>query len=112
MPTREEVMQQICDLVSSGAGERIPSDVEATVRNRYAGWIETKKQGVATAPIDIWDQEDGRKLQRQFERIGKSAAKRAKDGKKDKIGEEDYVAAFTEVESTSDCPHCPEPPGT
>lgn len=112
MPTREEVMQQICDLVGSGAGEQISSEVEATLRSRYFAWIEKKKEGVATAPIEIWDQEDGRKIQRQFERIGKSAAKKAKDKNKGKIGKDDYETAFTEVESTSDCPHCPEPPGT
>jgi hypothetical protein len=111
MPTKEEVMQQIFELVARGAGEEISSEVQASLRNRYFSWIDKKKEGVATAPIEIWDQEDGRKIQRQFERIGRSAVRIAKDKQKDKAAKDDYETAFAEVESTSPCPHCPEPSG-
>jgi hypothetical protein len=107
MPTREEVMDHICQLFTAGSGEPISSDVRTELESRYLGWIETKKPAAPAKPIEVWEQKDGKDLQKKFEQIGERAAKKAKDKKKAKIEKDDCVEASVEVESESDCPYCP-----
>lgn len=110
MPNQDEIMQQICHLVSTGAGAPLSSEVETTLHDRYSRWIGEKKPGVPTSPMDIWDAEEGKGLQKKFEKIGRTFAEK-QGQKKDKIGTADCTQACREVEATSACPHCPDPPG-
>lgn len=104
-------MQQIIQLVQEGA-EQTPLSVEAdaALRARYFNWIVDKKDGVPTTPIEIWEKPGGKEIQKQVKKIGKLAAKLAKDKGKDKIDRGDAKTASMEVESTSPCPHCPVAP--
>ncbi|HEY7213598.1 MAG TPA: hypothetical protein VIC28_03160 [Thermoanaerobaculia bacterium] len=104
MPTQDEIMQQIINLVGAGAGTALSAEVQDALRERYYAWIARKKKGNSTSPQDIWDGEDGKKIQKQFEKIGKHLA-----GKK-KPGKADVHEAGRKVEAASDCPHCPDPP--
>lgn len=109
MPSQEEIMEQICKLVSSGAGAPLPAEAESALRKRYSGWITEKKTGVPTSPMDIWDTEDGKGLQGKFETIGRTFAEK-QGQKKDKIGAADCTTeACREIEAASACPHCPDP---
>lgn len=101
MPTQEEIMQQIISLVGAGAGATLSAELQDALRSRYFDWIVEKKSGVPTSPQEIWDAEDGKKIQKQIERIGKRLA-----GKKPH-GKADLEEASRFVENDSDCPHCP-----
>ena len=101
MPSQDEIMQHILDLVSKGAGVALTSEEQSDLHERYYDWIAKKKTGVPTSPQEIWEAGDGEKIQKQFERIGREMTRQ----KKLHIN----VAAAT-VESLSDCPHCPDPP--
>ena len=109
MPTQDEVMQEIVRLVGDGAGMPLAGESESHLRERYFNWIVTKKADAPSSPLDSWDKSDGKALQKRFESIGKTAAKKAKDKKKDKIERRDCGEACTEIETTSDCPYCPDP---
>jgi len=108
--TQEEIMQQIIQLVREGAeGTTLSAEAEAALRGRYFDWIVKKKDGVPTKPIEIWEQKEGKDIQKQIKKIGQAAAKKAKDQGKNKIDGGDAKLAYTEVEDTSPCPHCPAP---
>ena len=111
MPTQSEILEQIVRLVGDGSGAPVTAEVEAALRTRYSEWIVTPGKKVATRPIDIWEEEDGRKIQKKFHEIGRLAAKKSKDKNKGKIEAVDCTEACREVESsvTSECPHCPDP---
>jgi hypothetical protein len=103
MPTQEEIMQQIISLVGAGAGSTLSAEVQDALRTRYYDWIVEKKSGVPTSPREIWDAEAGKKIQKQLEKIGKHMAEKKQ---LDKAG---FSTASRQVETTSDCPHCPDP---
>ncbi|HSF41442.1 MAG TPA: hypothetical protein VLT87_16705 [Thermoanaerobaculia bacterium] len=109
MPTQDEVMQQIVQLVGTGAEMPLTGESESGLRARYFTWIVTKKADAPSSPLDAWDGSDGKDLQKKFKAIGKCAAQKAKDQKKDKIDRHDCGEACTEIETTSDCPYCPDP---
>ncbi len=107
---QEEIMQHIIQLVREGAeGTSLSSEAETVLRTRYFDWIAKKKDGVPTKPIEIWEQKEGKDIQKQIKKIGQAAAKLAKDKGKDKIDGGDAKTAYTEIEDTSPCPHCPAP---
>jgi hypothetical protein len=99
MPTQEAIMQQIIGLVGAGAGTTLSDEMQETLRTRYYEWIVRKKDGVPTTPQEIWDDEPGKRIQKQFEKIGKRMG-----GKHTKA---DLHEASLQVENESDCPHCP-----
>lgn len=106
-------MQQIIQLVREGAeGTSLSSEAETVLHTRYFDWIVRQKDGVPTRPIEIWEQKEGKDIQKQIKKIGHAAAKKAKDNGKDKIDGGDAKLAYTEVEDTSPCPHCPAPEPT
>ncbi|HYO13533.1 MAG TPA: hypothetical protein VE685_10095 [Thermoanaerobaculia bacterium] len=107
MPTQEQVMQRIYELFSEGSGEPISAEAKDALRSRYFDWIVTKKDEAPGAPIDVWDDGDGKDLQKRFQEVGK----KAKEKKKDKIGKTECEAAYTQVEQESECPYCPDPIG-
>lgn len=109
--TQEEIMQQIIQLVREGA-EEIPlsAEAETALRTRYFNWIVTKKDGVPTKPIEIWEKQEGKDIQKQVKKIGQAAAKLAKDKGKDRIDSGDTRTASLDVEQNSPCPHCPVAP--
>ncbi|HKV12805.1 MAG TPA: hypothetical protein VJ725_31970 [Thermoanaerobaculia bacterium] len=111
MPTQSEVLEQIVRLVGDGAGAPVASEVAAALRARYSEWLVTPGKKVKTRPIDVWEEEDGKKIQAKFQEIGRRMVKKSKDKKKDKIDSADCTEACREVETaaTSDCPHCPDP---
>src|SRR6185503_11563258 len=74
MPTQDEIMQQIINLVGGGAGTTLSAEVQDALRERYYAWITRKKKNVPTSPQDIWDAEAGKKIQKQLEKIGKHLA--------------------------------------
>lgn len=110
--TQEEIMQQIIQLVREGA-EEIPlsAEAETALRTRYFNWIVEKKEGVPTRPIDVWEKQEGKAIQQQVKKIGKAAAKLAKDKGKKEVDGGDTRTAYLEVEQNSECPHCPITPG-
>jgi hypothetical protein len=107
MPTQDQVMQRIYELFSEGAGEPISAEARDALRSRYFDWIIKKKDKAPAAPIDVWDDGDGKDLQGKFQEVGK----KAKEKKKDKIGKTETEEASLQVEQESKCPYCPEPIG-
>jgi hypothetical protein len=108
MPTQDEIMAHILQLVSEGAGAPLTPEVEAALRDRYYDWIANGKKGATITPLKIWDEKDGKGLQRKFREIGEHLAAR----KKPQLGKADCVECYSEVEAASalDCPYCPDPP--
>ena len=103
MATQDEIMQNIYDLVSKGAGGgALTTEEQSALHKRYYGWIAKKKTGVATSPQDIWEAADGEKIKKQFEKIGREMVHQKKKNH--------LLAAAEMVERLSDCPHCPDPP--
>jgi hypothetical protein len=108
MPTQDEIMRQIVELVSMGSGGALSPETEAALRDRYYNWIGEVKKGNSTSPQDIWDSADGKQIQEQIKRIGKHLTEK----KKAYPSKDDCHAACHEVEVASACPHCPDlPPG-
>lgn len=109
MPTQDEIMDHILQLVSEGAGVPLMPETEAALRDRYYEWIAKGKSGATITPQKVWDEKDGKGLQRKFREIGEHLRKQAHHGKKECI--ECYSAV--EAASSFDCPYCPDlpPPG-
>ncbi len=63
--------RNIIDLVREGAGGTLAPEEEKFLRGRYYDWIVKKKDGVPTSPQEIWDTEDGKKIQKKIKEIGK-----------------------------------------
>ncbi len=107
MATQDEIMVQILQLVREGAGRPLTPEVEAALRDRYYVWIATGKKGATITPQKIWDEKEGKGLQRKFHEIGEHLAKKNKPHP----GKDDCVECYRAVEIASfDCPHCPDPP--
>ena len=86
----------------------------AVLRRRYFAWIVTPGKGKdgkdVESPQQVWADEDGHRLQRQFERIGRQAAMKALDKNKRTVSEVETLEEAKVIESDSDCPWC-RPPG-
>jgi hypothetical protein len=108
MPTQDEIMRQIVELVGTGAGTTLSAETEAALRDRYYDWIGKVKKGNTTSPQDIWDTVDGKRIQEQIKRIGRRLTE--KKEKKPYLGKDECHDACREVEVASACPHCPDPP--
>lgn len=106
MPSQDEIMQQIVELVRAGAGGGLTPAVESALRMRYYDWIVETKEGNYTTPQDIWGTDDGKKMQEQIGKIGNLLAEK----KQANLGEADCHNACRTVESASLCPHCPDDP--
>lgn len=107
MATQDEIMAQILQLVREGAGMQLTPEVEAALRDRYYDWIKNGKKGATITPQKIWDEKEGKGLQRKFHEIGEHLAKK----KKPHPGKDDCVDSYRAIEIASlDCPHCPDPP--
>jgi hypothetical protein len=108
MPSQEEIMQNIIDLVRDGAGGALTPEEESFLRDRYYDWIVNKKDGVDTTPQQVWDLEAGKKIQTQIKKIGKLFAE--KKQKKPKLDKADCAEACRTIETVSPapCPHCPD----
>ena len=52
MPTQDEIMRQIINLVGAGAGTALSDEVQDALRERYYAWITKKKENVPTSPQD------------------------------------------------------------
>jgi hypothetical protein len=100
MPSQDEIMKKILELVSTGAGVALTPEEESSLHKRYYDWIAKKKTGVPTSPQEIWETKDGEKLHKQFEKIGREMAHQKNH----------LLVAAEMVEKLSDCPHCPDPP--
>lgn len=109
MATQDEIMTQILQLVREGAGAALTPEAEAALRDRYYGWIANGKKGATIAPQKVWDEKDGKGLQRKFREIGEHLAKKNKPH----LGKDDCVECCSAVEAASllECPYCPDPPG-
>jgi hypothetical protein len=108
MATQDEIMAHILKLVGEGAGGSLTLEVETALRDRYYRWIATGKNGATITPQKIWDEKEGKGLQRKFREIGEHLAKKGKPH----LGKDDCVECYRAVEMASalDCPHCPDPP--
>ncbi|HEY2292420.1 MAG TPA: hypothetical protein VGM86_17115 [Thermoanaerobaculia bacterium] len=102
-------MAHILQLVREGAGAPLTPEVEAALRDRYYDWIAKGKKGATITPLKVWDEKDGKGLQRKFREIGEHLAKKAQHGKKECV--ECYSAV--EAAASLECPFCPDspPPG-
>jgi len=101
MPTQEEIMQQIIGLVGAGAGTTLSDEMQEALRARYYDWIVSKKDGVPSTPQEIWDDEPGKRMQRQIEGIGRRLSKA------NRFSKADLQTVILQVENESDCPYCP-----
>jgi len=106
MPTQDEIMAHILQLVHEGAGAPLTPAVEAALRDRYYDWIKNGKKGATISPQKIWDEKDGKGLQRKFREIGEHLRKKAHHGKKECV----ECCSAVEAASAFDCPYCPDPP--
>jgi hypothetical protein len=105
MPSQDEIMQQILELVSKGAGMALTPELESALRERYYDWIVKKKNGVPTSPQEIWEEQAGEKIKKRVEKIGERLAEKKKT--KPNLDKKDVVEVALAVEADSDCPHCP-----
>jgi len=108
MPTQDEIMVEIVELVSTGAGTPLSAEAESALRDRYYKWICEVKKGNSTSPQDIWGTDDGKRLKDRIKHIGKRLGEKIKG--KGHLGKKDCHDACREVEVASACPHCPDPP--
>lgn len=108
MATQDEIMAQILQLVREGAGAPLTPEVEAALRERYYDWIANGKKGATITPLKIWEEKDGKGLQRKFREIGEHLAAK----KKPHLGKADCVECYSTVEAAAslDCPFCPDTP--
>lgn len=111
MQSQEEIMKNIIDLVREGAGGTLTPAEESFLKGRYNDWIVDKKDGVDTTPQQVWDTEDGEKIKKQIKKIGKLFSEKKEKQKKNALDEDDCDDACRTVETTSPCPHCPDPTG-
>jgi hypothetical protein len=107
MPSQDEIMKQILELVSEGAGMTLAPEVESTLHERYYAWIVTTKAGNSNSPQQIWDGKEGGGIQQKFREIGghlsqKNLAPIDLDGAACKD-------SCRTIERLSECPHCPDP---
>jgi hypothetical protein len=108
MPNQDEIMLHIYKLVGEGAGMALPGAVEAALRKRYHQWIGDKKHGVPTSPKDVWEAKEGHAIQGRLRDLGKELKKK---NPQLLLSPEEVAACCLQVETTSECPHCPDPPG-
>ncbi len=114
MPTQEEVFTSLVQCVRRGAGMDLGDDAVAALRTRYLTWIVTpgEKDGRKFAtPQEVWERDEGRRLQAEFERIGRRAAEKTKEKKGAKVGDSETREEALAVEADGDCPWC-KPPGS
>jgi hypothetical protein len=109
MPNHEEIMQHIYTLVGEGAGMALPGEIRAALHRRYHQWIGDRKKDMKTSPLDIWEAEEGLAIQQRVREVGKELKK--KHGAL-LLSQVEFDACCFQVESTSECPHCPDPPPT
>jgi hypothetical protein len=107
MPNQDEIMQHILRLVSEGAGMALPAGIETALRTRYHDWIGRKKEKVATSPQDIWEAKEGLAIQERVREVGRQLKKKHAELR---LSQKDVYVCCFEVESTSECPHCPDLP--
>jgi hypothetical protein len=110
MPSQEQIMLQILALF--GAGAALPTTIPAVdvLRQRYFDWIVQPKPGLQS-PQELWDTVTGLMLQGKFGEIGVLAGAKTLAAGKLAVGADECLEACTEVEATSECPHCPATPG-
>jgi hypothetical protein len=107
MPTQDEIMLEIVELVSTGAETPLSPEVESALRDRYYEWICVVKVGNTTSPQDIWETDDGKKIKDRIKLIGSHLKEKIKE--KTHLDKKDCLDACLQVETAaeSDCPHCP-----
>ncbi|HEY3569842.1 MAG TPA: hypothetical protein VGP73_18050 [Thermoanaerobaculia bacterium] len=106
MPTQDEIMAHILQLVSEGAGAPLTPEVEAALRERYYNWIVKTPKKVQTTPREVWEKPEGKAIQQRLRHLGKELRKGHDKLQLDKNACDAICAT---VETTSDCPHCPDP---
>ena len=107
MPNHEGVMQKIYELVSEGAGMALPGEIRAALHRRYHTWLGDKKNGMQTSPLDIWEAKEGLAIQERLREVGRELKENHADLL---LSQKEFDACCLKVESTSLCPHCPDPP--
>ncbi len=106
MPSQDEIMQQILELVSKGAAMPLTPEIEACLHDRYYDWIIKTKDGVPDSPQEVWDGAAGADIKARFVLIGEGLAVTKES--KPVINKSDCTEACAKVESESKCPHCPD----
>jgi hypothetical protein len=107
MPSHEEVMLHIYKLVSEGAGMALPGEIRTALHRRYHQWIVAKKKDMPTSPHDVWDAKEGLAIQERLREVGRELKKKHADLL---LSQAEFDACCLQVEGTSLCPHCPDPP--
>jgi len=108
MATQEEIMVHILQLVREGAGLPLPPEVEAALRKRYLKWIVLVPKKVKTTPQEVWERPEGHAIQQRLRHLGREL--RRAHGQL-QLDQEACDAICATVETTSECPHCPDPTG-
>jgi hypothetical protein len=107
MPSQDEIMAQILELVGEGAVMPLTPEIESTLHDRYYEWIVKTKGGVPSSPQEIWDAAAGADIRQRFVLIGAGLSVMRES--KPVLNKTDCTEACSKVESESKCPHCPDP---
>jgi hypothetical protein len=111
-PTQDDVFKSIVQSVTTGAaGMALDAGAVDDLRARYYDWIVEpgEKDGKEyPTPQEVWEQDEGKQLRGQFERIGRQAAERCKTMGLSTVGakETDEAAAAVEADDGNRCPWC------
>jgi hypothetical protein len=99
----EALMVQVVFAFAQGCGAaQIEEDAARSFHSRYHPWIENKKKH-GMSPEDVWDQE-GKGFLGKFKEIGSQAVQGGI------VQMASLEKAFTAVETSSECPYCPDKP--
>ena len=97
----EALLVQVVFAFAQGCGAaQIEEDAAQAFHARYHPWLSKKKQG-GMSPEDVWDQQ-GKGFLGRFKEIGRQAVK---DGA---VSMASLQSAVKSVETTSECPFCPD----
>jgi hypothetical protein len=109
MLNQDGIMQHLLKLVGEGAGMALPREIQAALVTRYNPWISGTKEGNSTSPKDVWEAKEGLAIQERLREVGRTLKRR--NGTL-VLSAADVAACCLQVEAASECPHCPDPPGS
>ena len=104
MPHHKDALlvQSVYAFAQGCGGARIDADASEWFRQHYHPWIDTKKANGQT-PQGVWDTE-GAGFLAKFKEVGSQAAQGGV------VTMKSLMDAATAVETSSECPYCPDKP--
>jgi len=99
-------MQKIYELVSEGAGRRCLAK-SAPLSPPLSHMARDKKNGMQTSPLTSGSSRKGLAIQERLREVGRELKENHADLL---LSKKNSTHAASRLESTSLCPHCPDPP--